>query len=144
MATVKGQNLRVLLGSSTSNLKCVAAAQSCSLRVDAVAESSGSKDVANDWDTKEITRIDWEVTVEALVTLGTDSTGTQLQNLTVGNTYTLRLSQTSGSQNRSQVANRLQLTGRAILTDLQVTSQNDQQSTYTAKFIGTSDITQHQ
>ena len=134
----------MLLGSSTSNLKCVAAAQSCSLRVDAVAESSGSKDVANDWDTKEITRIDWEVTVEALVTLGTDSTGTQLQNLTVGNTYTLRLSQTSGSQNRSQVANRLQLTGRAILTDLQVTSQNDQQSTYTAKFIGTSDITQHQ
>ena len=144
MATIKGQNLRVLVGSSTSNLKCIAAAQSCTLRVDAVAESTGSKDVANDWDTKEITRIDWEVTVEALVTLGTDSTGTQLQNLTVGNTYTLRLSQTSGSQNRSQVANRLQLTGRAILTDLQVTSQNDQQSTYTAKFIGTSDITQHQ
>ena len=144
MATIKGQNLRVLAGTTTSNLKCIAAAQSCSLRVDAVAESSGSKDVANDWDTKEITRIDWEVTVEALVTLGTDSTGTQLQNLTVGNTYTLRLSQTNGSQNRSQVANRLQLTGRAILTDLQVPSQNDQQSTYTAKFIGTADITQHQ
>ena len=140
MATVKGQNLRVLLGSSTSNLKCVAAAQTCSLRVDAVAESTGSKDVSNDWDTKEITRIDWEVTVEALVTLGTDSTGTQLQNLTVGNTYTLRLSQTNGSQNRSQVANALQMTGKAILTDLSVTAQDNQESTFSAKFIGDGEL----
>jgi len=140
MATVKGQNLRVLVGSSTSNLKCIAAAQSCTLRVDAVAESTGSKDVANDWDTKEITRIDWEVTVEALVTLGTDSTGTQLANLTTGQTYTLRLSQTNGSQNRSQVANALQMTGKAILTDLSVTAQDNQESTFSAKFIGDGEL----
>ena len=140
MATIKGQNLRVLVGSSTSNLKCIAAAQSCTLRVDAVAESTGSKDVANDWDTKEITRIDWEVTVEALVTLGTDATGTQLANLTTGQTYTLRLSQTNGSQNRSQVANALQMTGKAILTDLSVTAQDNQESTFSAKFIGDGEL----
>ncbi len=140
MATVKGQNLRVLVGSSTSNLKCIAAAQSCTLRVDAVAESTGSKDVANDWDTKEITRIDWEVTVEALVTIGTDATGTQLANLTTGQTYTLRLSQTNGSQNRSQVSNALQMTGKAILTDLSVTAQDNQESTFSAKFIGDGEL----
>ena len=141
MATVKGQNLRVLAGSTTSNLKCIAAAQSCSLRVDAIAESTGSKDVANDWDTKEITQIDWEVTVEALVTIGTDGTGTQLQDLECGQKYTLRLSQTNGQQNRSQVANALQMTGRAILTDLSITAQDGEQSTYTAKFIGDGDLT---
>ena len=140
MATIKGHNLRVLVGSSTSNLKCIAAAQSCTLRVDAVAESTGSKDVANDWDTKEITRIDWEVTVEAIVTLGTDATGTQLANLTTGQTYTLRLSQTNGSQNRSQVANALQMTGKAILTDLSVTAQDNQESTFSAKFIGDGEL----
>ena len=140
MATNKGQNLRVLVGSSTSNLKCIAAAQSCTLRVDAVAESTGSKDVANDWDTKEITRIDWEVTVEALVTLGTDATGTQLADLTTGQTYTLRLSQTNGSQNRSQMANALQMTGKAILTDLSVTAQDNQESTFSAKFIGDGEL----
>ena len=140
MATVKGQNLRVLVGSSTSNLKCIAAAQSCTLRVDAVAESTGSKDVANDWDTKEITRIDWEVTVEAIVTLGTDATGTQLANLTTGQTYTLRLSQTNGTQNRSQVSNALQMTGKAILTDLSVTAQDNQESTFSAKFIGDGEL----
>lgn len=141
MATVKGQNLRVLAGSTTSNLKCIAAAQSCSLRVDAIAESTGSKDVANDWDKKEITQIDWEVTVEALVTIGTDGTGTQLEDLECGQKYTLRLSQTNGSQNRSQVANALQMTGRAILTDLSITAQDGEQSTYTAKFIGDGDLT---
>ena len=141
MATVKGQNLRVLAGSTTSNLKCIAAAQSCSLRVDAIAESTGSKDVANDWDKKEITQIDWEVTVEALVTIGTDGTGTQLQDLECGQKYTLRLSQTNGQQNRSQVANALQMTGRAILTDLSITAQDGEQSTYTAKFIGDGDLT---
>ena len=141
MATVKGQNLRVLAGSTTSNLKCIAAAQSCSLRVDAIAESTGSKDVANDWDTKEITQIDWEVTVEALVTIGTDGTGTQLEDLECGQKYTLRLSQTNGQQNRSQVANALQMTGRAILTDLNITAQDGEQSTYTAKFIGDGDLT---
>ena len=140
MATIKGQNLRVLVGSSTSNLKCIAAAQSCTLRVDAVAESTGSKDVANDWDTKEITRIDWEVTVGALVTLGTDATGTQLADLTTGQTYTLRLSQTNGSQNRSQMANALQMTGKAILTDLSVTAQDNQESTFSAKFIGDGEL----
>ena len=140
MATIKGQNLRVLVGSSTSNLKCIAAAKSCTLRVDAVAESTGSKDVANDWDTKEITRIDWEVTVEAIVTLGTDATGTQLANLTTGQTYTLRLSQTNGTQNRSQVANALQMTGKAILTDLSVTAQDNQESTFSAKFIGDGEL----
>lgn len=140
MATIKGQNLRVLVGSSTSNLKCIAAAQSCTLRVDAVAESTGSKDVANDWDTKEITRIDWEVTVEAIVTLGTDATGTQLANLTTGQTYTLRLSQTNGTQNRSQVSNALQMTGKAILTDLSVTAQDNQESTFSAKFIGDGEL----
>ena len=141
MATVKGQNLRVLAGSTTSNLKCIAAAQSCSLRVDAIAESTGSKDVANDWDTKEITQIDWEVTVEALVTIGIDGTGTQLEDLECGQKYTLRLSQTNGQQNRSQVANALQMTGRAILTDLSITAQDGEQSTYTAKFIGDGDLT---
>lgn len=143
MATIKGQNLRILVGSSVANLKCIAAAQSCSLRVDAAVESSGSKDSDNDWETKEIVRIDWEVTCEALITLGTDSTGTQPQNLTVGQTYTLRLSSTNGYQNRSQVANHLQMTGTAILSDLQESAKDGEHCTYSARFTGTGELSQH-
>lgn len=143
MATIKGQNLRILMGANTSSLKCVAAAQSCELRIDAIVESTGSKDDDGAWDTKQITQLDWELTCEALVTIGTDSTGTQLANLTVGQTYTVRLSQTGSTQNRTQTANRLQLTGKAILSDLQVSAQNRKQTTYTAKFIGDGDIAQY-
>ena len=143
MAAIKGQNLRILIGTSTSNLKCVAAAQSCELRIDAIAESTGSKDDANEWDTKEITQLDWELTCDALVTIGTDTTGTQLANLTVGQTYTVRLSQTGSTQNRTQTANTLQMTGKAILTDLQVTSENRKTTTYQAKFIGDGDLSQY-
>ena len=143
MTTIKGQNLRILVGDNTSSLKCVAAAQSCELRIDAIVESTGSKDEDGAWDTKEVTQLDWELTCDALVTIGTDLTGTQLANLTVGQTYTVRLSQTGSTQNRTQTANRLQLTGKAILSDLQVSAQNRKQATYTAKFTGDADITQY-
>ena len=143
MATIKGQHLRILVGADTSSLKCVAAAQSCELRIDAIVESTGSKDEDGAWDTKEVTQLDWELTCDALVTIGTDSTGTQLADLTVGQTYTVRLSQTGSTQNRTQTANRLQLTGKAILSDLQVSAQNRKQTTYTAKFIGDGDIAQY-
>ena len=143
MATIKGQNLRILVGADTSSLKCVAAAQSCELRIDAIVESTGSKDEDGVWDTKDVTQLDWELTCDALVTIGTDLTGTQLANLTVGQTYTVRLSQTGSTQNRTQTANRLQLTGKAILSDLQVSAQNRKQATYTAKFTGDGDLTQY-
>lgn len=143
MTTIKGQNLRILVGDNTSSLKCVAAAQSCELRIDAIVESTGSKDEDGAWDTKEVTQLDWELTCDALVTIGTDLTGTQLANLTVGQTYTVRLSQTGSTQNRTQTANRLQLTGKAILSDLQVSAQNRKQATYTAKFTGDEEITQY-
>ena len=140
MAVIKGQNLRILAGATVYNLKCIAAAQSCDLRIDAIVESTGSKDVENDWEARQVTQLDWEVTCDALVTTGTDSTGTQLANLTVGSIYTLRLSQTSSTKNRTQTANALQMTGTAILTDLQVTAENRKQTAYAAKFIGDGDL----
>lgn len=146
MATIKGQNLRILFGPDASHLQCVAAAQSCSLRVDAITAETDNKDTEGVWQQKEITQIDWEVECQALVTVGTDSTGRQLANLTVGNTYTLRLSQTAGAtgqQNRDAVTNRLQLTGTAILTDLTINAKNREDSTYTAKFIGDGELKQY-
>ena len=67
-----------------------------------------------------------------------------VDELTVGDTYVLRLSQTlgaSGQQNRDAVANALQVTGLAILTDLNINASNMEESTYTAKFIGDGELT---
>ena len=143
MATIKGQNLRIFAGPDTSHLQCVAAAQSCSLRVDAVTEDTSNKDVENDWQQKQITKLDWEVECQALVVLADDGALT-VDELTVGDTYVLRLSQTlgaSGQQNRDAVANALQVTGLAILTDLNINASNMEESTYTAKFIGDGELT---
>ena len=143
MATIKGQNLRILLGPDTSHLKCVAAAQSCSLRVDAVAEDTSNKDVENDWMQKMITKLDWEVECQALVVLS-DSGASCVGDLQVGETYVLRMSQTAGAaghQNRDAVATGLQVTGEAILTDLTINAGNREEATYTAKFIGDGGLT---
>lgn len=145
MATIKGQNLRIFAGPDTSHLQCVAAAQSCSLRVDVVAEDTSNKDVENDWQQKQITKMDWEVECQALVVLADDGALT-VDELTVGETYVLRLSQTlgaSGQHNRDAVANALQVTGEAILTDLTINASNREESTYTAKFIGDGELKQY-
>ena len=143
MATIKGQNLRILVGPNTAHLRCVAAAQSCTLRVDAVAEDTSNKDVENDWQQKLITKIDWEVECQALVVLS-DAGARCVGDLAVGETYVIRMSQTagaSGQQNRDAVATGLQVTGEAILTDLTINAGNREEATYTAKFIGDGALT---
>lgn len=143
MATIKGQNLRIFVGTSLSNLKCVAAAQQCQVHIAAVVGDASDKDSDSDWVQQEITGIQWDVTVEALIKTDADSGAVKPENLTIGQTYKLRFNQTNGSKNRSALTNRLQLTGDAILSDLQFVGGNRQVATYTAKFIGDGDLSQY-
>lgn len=143
MATIKGQNLRILLGTSSSNLKCISVAQSCVLHVSAQVGESSSKDSPSEWQEQEITAINWDVQVDALITMTADG-GVLVSGLTVGETYVLRLSQTAASgNNRTQIANRLQLTGEAILSDLTLVAKDKDFATWSAKFTGDGALSQH-
>ena len=143
MATIKGQNLRILLGTSASNLKCISVAQSCVLHVSAQVGESSSKDSPSEWQEQEITAINWDVQVDALITMTADG-GVLVSGLTVGETYVLRLSQTAASgNNRTQIANRLQLTGEAILSDLTLVAKDKDFATWSAKFTGDGALSQH-
>ena len=143
MATIKGQNLRILLGTSASNLKCISVAQSCVLHVSAQVGESSSKDSPSEWQEQEITAINWDVQVDALITTTADG-GVLVSGLTVGETYVLRLSQTAASgNNRTQIANRLQLTGEAILSDLTLVAKDKDFATWSAKFTGDGALSQH-
>jgi hypothetical protein len=65
----------------------------------------------------------------------------------VGRVYQLRFTRTAGAageQNRDAVADVIQLTGSAILSDLQITTQNADLATATAQFTGTGDLSQYQ
>jgi hypothetical protein len=67
-----------------------------------------------------------------------------IDQLQVGRVYQLRFTRTAGAageQNRDAVDDAMQLTGSAILSDLQITSQNAELTTYTAQFTGTGELT---
>lgn len=143
MATVKGQNLRILIGDDEESLKCVAAATQCQMHAQLDVQEDTTKD-DEDWVVQIPVGISWDVTVDALVLMDDEETGATVDELQVGAVYTLRLSQTEGAageQNRDAIANALQMTGQAILSDLQINAQNGDISTYTAKFTGNCDLT---
>lgn len=62
MATIKGQNLRLLIGG-----KCVAGATSCTMHIAAQTEDSSTKDDTGDWTRNEITGLQWDASVDALM-----------------------------------------------------------------------------
>lgn len=141
MATVKGQNLRILAGTTAQNRKCIAAAISCTLHVSAVVGESSTKDTDNAWEQKEVTGLAWDVQTEALVQDTADAGAVDLEELTVGNTYYLMFAPTEGTKNREQLVVGSRCWGRAILTDLQIVAQNRNNSTWAAQFTGIDDLT---
>lgn len=146
MATIKGQNLRVLLGDDDEHLACVAAATNCLVHLSLEMQENTTKDTDDDWIPMEPAGINWDVSVDALVLLDDEETGITVNSLQIGRVYRLRFAQTAGAtgeQNRDAIANVLQLTGNAILSDLQLTAQNQDESQYTAKFTGHGDLTQY-
>jgi len=144
MAAIKGQNLRILVGTSTQNLKCIASAKQCIMHVVAVVGEADSKDSENVWAEREVLGHRWNLSAEALIT--TDTTGaTGLSDLAVGQSYKVRMSQTtgaSGQHNRDAVTNRMQVTGDAILTELQMVASNHQLSVWKANFVGNGELSQ--
>ena len=145
MATIKGQNLRIMVGSTTRNWTCIAAAQSCTVHVAAVVGDSSSKDTEGDWEVKEVTGLSWDVDTTALINADADQNAVDLQDLEIGTKYWLRFTQTAttaNSKNRTPIDNALSYYGQAILTDLQINASNRQEVTYTAKFIGDGDLEQ--
>ena len=144
MATIKGQNLRIFAGTTVSNRKCIAAATSCTLHLSAVVGQKSTKDSDNDWEEQEVTALAWDVQTEALITTGGDSGAVDVDELVVGNIYQLRLSPTSGTQNRevSTLSSPIQVYGKAILSDLTLVATDRENSTWSATFTGTEDLHQ--
>jgi len=144
MATIKGQNLRILAGTTTNNRKCIAAATSCTLHLSAVVGQKSTKDSDNDWEEKEVTALAWDVQTEALITTGGDSGAVDVDELVVGNTYHVLLSPTNGLQNRivGGLVSPIQCYGKAILSDLTLVATDRDNSTWSATFTGTEDLHQ--
>lgn len=143
MATIKGQNLRVMFDSGDPEAPnpCVAASTNCVVHVSAQVQESTTKDNENDWVENEVVGLNWDVQVDALVIENDQSsTGVGLRYLAVGLLYTLIFTRTTGTKNRHDISGEIAYRGAAVLSDLQVNSPNQDIATYTAKFSGNGEL----
>ena len=137
MATIKGQNLRVMVGG-----KCIAMATSCTFHISAQVESASTKDDANDFEVNEVTGLSWDASTDSLVTLTDHGTNgelpTDLMSLIINKTVvTLTFDQTAGTNNRTGQNSAIKRSGQAYLTDYSISAQNRQNSTLSCQFTGT-------
>ena len=137
MGTIKGQNLRVMVGG-----KCIAMATSCQIHIGTQLEDSSTKDSAGDWQEQEVTGLNWDATTDSLVTLEDNGTNGELpqdlMSLIINKTLvTLTFDQTAGTNNRVGQNSAIKRTGSAYLTDYNLTAPNRQNSTLNCKFTGT-------
>lgn len=148
MATIKGQNLRVLIGPDAEHLKCVAAATSCQIHLALEVQEDTTKDTTDDWLINEPVGINWDVQVDALVVDDPEDTGAvHADALVPGMIYMLQFSRTAGStgeQNRDAVADLIQMTGTAYLSDLVYNATNQDLATASAKFTGNGELAETQ
>ena len=141
MATIKGQNLRVMVGG-----KCIAMSTNSVFHVSATLESSSTKDSVGDFEEQEVTGLSWDASCDALVTLTDNGTSgelvTDLISLMINKTLvTLTFDQTAGTNNRTGQNAAIKRTGTAYINDVQVTAQNRANSTFTVQFTGTGPLT---
>ena len=137
MATIKGQNLRVMVGG-----KCIAMATSCTFHVSAQLEDSSTKDSVGDFQEQEVTGLSWDAQTESLVTLEDNGTNGELPqdilSLIINKTkVTLTFDTTSGANNRVGKKSVIKKTGQAYVTDVSISAQNRQNSTCSVQFTGT-------
>ncbi len=137
MGTIKGQNLRVMVGG-----KCIAMATSCTFHVSAQLEDSSTKDSVGDFQEQEVTGLSWDAQTESLVTLEDNGTNGELPqdllSLMINKTkVTLTFDQTAGTNNRVAQNSVIKKTGDAYITDVNITAANRQNSTCSVQFTGT-------
>ena len=137
MATIKGQNLRVMVGG-----KCIAMATSCTFHVSAQLESSSTKDSTGDWQEQEVTGLSWDASTDSLVTLTDNGTNGELPqdllSLIINKTLvTVTFDTTAGSNNRVGQNSAIKRTGTAYVTDVNITAQNRANSTCSITLTGT-------
>lgn len=130
MATVKGQNLRVFIGSVV-----VAAAQACTLNVRLDVRQLSTKDDIGSFATNEAVRLSWSVQTNGLVTIDPDRNDPTTLMDRIGQTVRVELA-TAGGEMNSEQGSHLLLAGDAVISDVQIQATNDEESTYAVTLTG--------
>jgi predicted secreted protein len=140
MGVIKGQNLRIKLGT-----KYVAFATSCTVHVSAQLEESSTKDSTNGWQQQEITGMKWDISVDALYSVDTDATGVNgseaLDLILAQQKIAVEFTQAAGEKNRVPGQGAIVYSGNAWVNDVSVNAPNRQNTTYTLQAAGDGELT---
>ena len=142
MATIKGQNLRVMIGTASGSERCIAMATTATFHVSATLEDSSTKDSVGDFQEQEVTGLSWDASTESLVTLVDNGTNGELPqdilSLIINKTKVhLVFDQTAGTNNRVGQNSAIKRSGWAYVNDVSITAANRQNSTISVQFTGT-------
>lgn len=140
MGVIKGQNLRIKLGT-----KYVAFATSCTVHVSAQLEESSTKDSTNGWQKQEITGMNWDISVDALYSVDTDATGVNgvdaLDLILAQQQIDVEFTQAAGEKNRVPESGNIKYSGKAWVNDVSVNAPNRQNTSYTLQATGDGELT---
>ena len=135
MAVVKGQNLRIFLGNGDA--KPLGAALSCDLNIQLNVQAYPTKDDEGAWANNVAVSLAWSVKAQAVVTDidYVEAVGASDLMGLVGQIVHVQLCTTSGDMNR-EAEGLPMVAGDAILSDVQITAQNRQRTTYDVTLTG--------
>ena len=142
MGIIKGQNLRVMIGTASGSERCIAMATTATFHVSATLEDSSTKDSVGDFQEQEVTGLSWDAQTESLVTLTDNGTNGELPqdilSLIINKTKVhLVFDQTAGTNNRVGQNSAIKRSGWAYVNDVSITAANRQNSTISVQFAGT-------
>ena len=135
MAIIKGQNLRLFIGS-----RAIAAALECQLQVQLNLVPYSTKDDEGSFTKNSVARVQWSVSANAVVTDDAELTAIGVAELAdmIGQSVQVQLHTTNGEKNRDELHQLL--AGEAIISDVQYTAQNRQRSTCQIQLTGKKDM----
>jgi len=126
---MKGQNLRILIGSPA---KCVAFSTSCTYHLSATLEDSSTKDDAGGFQKQEVTGMAGDISCDALYSVDADASGINgtdaLDMLLAGQEVDVEFSPTTGDKNRTATGTKYSC--KALVNDISVSAANRQNVTY--------------
>ena len=133
MATVKGENLRIFIDDVV-----IAASKQCDLSVRLDVQENSTKDDTDDWARQQVVRLSWEVRANGVVTVDADRNDPSTLLDRIGQTVDVQLALASGEMN-SEKGDPI-LAGAAIISDVQITAPNREESVYQVTLTGQSNM----
>ena len=138
MATLKGENLRILTFDATAGKwKVLGMSTSCSVTLNTNADDSGTKDDVGMAAKPTVNSKSWQVSVDTLNVVDAAAMLTAIKNLTP---FTLLWDETSTTNNQTALKAAFARKGSAFLSDLTLTFNDRENAAKSLQFTGSGEL----